>query len=332
MTGSNGSLVVGVDAGASSTRCVVASTAGTVLARGSAGGANQNSSADPVGNLTAALREALRDLDPSRVDSGVFGIAGAGAAGHAAAQTAATDAWRTCGLAGEPRVVTDIAVAFAAGSTATEGTVMISGTGAVAAAVRDAEIIHRCDGYGWLLGDDGSAVWLGREAARAALAAADGRGDPTALLALVARTLLDADPPAAPDAFAQQVIATVRAQPPAELGRLAPLVDRAAGAGDAVANRIAGEAATRLLAAARAARAALTTPETPTVLAGSVLRSGPVADAVRAGLEEECRAQPLPAGEGAAGAAALALRQLKANGNTGAAHRTLLDQGKNNLA
>ncbi|MFD0537747.1 hypothetical protein ACFQY7_32330 [Actinomadura luteofluorescens] len=52
--------------------------------------------------------------------------------------------------------------------------------------------MQRADGYGWLVGDEGSAVWLGKEAVRAALAAYDGRGSPTLLTDSVPRALLGA--------------------------------------------------------------------------------------------------------------------------------------------
>src|SRR5215217_1934342 len=43
----------------------------------------------------------------------------------------------------------------------------------------------RAGGHGYLLGDEGSGYWIGREAVRAALRAADGTGPPTVLAALV---------------------------------------------------------------------------------------------------------------------------------------------------
>lgn len=309
-------LVVGVDAGGTSTRCAVATDEGTLLGRGEAAGANQHSSdGDPVAQFIEALRTALAGLDPARVAAGVFGIAGAGAAGHAAAQGMADSAWRSAGLPGRPTVVTDIAVAFAAGTPAPEGSVLIAGTGAVAAALRAGEIVRRCDGYGWLLGDEGSAVWLGREAVRATLAAIDGRGEATALVGQVTRTLLseDASPDGTPvdhqppDALIQALLAVVYGRSPAQLGLLAPLVGRAARGGDAVARAIADDAAARLLASVDAVRDEVP-PGSPVVVTGSVAREGPIADAVRAGLASR-GVQPVTAGDGVLGAAALALRE-----------------------
>ncbi|WP_309237239.1 BadF/BadG/BcrA/BcrD ATPase family protein, partial [Actinomadura sp. BRA 177] len=165
---------------------------GALAGSGTGPGANPNSGGDTAGALTSALREALGDLDRTHILTGVFGIAGAGSAGRPAAVTAARQAWQAVGLRGSPAVVTDIAVAFAAGTSEPKGIVVFSGTGAGAAVISDGAIVQRADGYGWLVGDEGSAVWLGKEAVRAALAAYDGRGSPTLLTDSVPRALLGA--------------------------------------------------------------------------------------------------------------------------------------------
>ncbi|TDC54668.1 ATPase, partial [Actinomadura sp. KC345] len=184
--------MVGIDAGGTKTRCVVLTLGGALAGSGTGPGANPNSGGDTAGALTTALREALGDLDRTHILTGVFGIAGAGSAGRPAAVAAARQAWQAAGLRGSPAVVTDIAVAFAAGTSEPKGIVVFSGTGAGAAVINDGTIVQRADGYGWLVGDEGSAVWLGKEAVRAALAAYDGRGSPTLLTDSVPRALLGA--------------------------------------------------------------------------------------------------------------------------------------------
>ncbi|MBC6456798.1 ATPase [Actinomadura sp. HBU206391] len=359
--------MVGIDAGGTSTRCAVMTLSGALAGSGSGPGANPNSGGDTAGALTTALSAAVGDLDRSLILNGVFGIAGAGAAGRPAAVTAARRAWRAVGLRGSPAVVTDIAVAFAAGSSAPEGIVVFSGTGAGAAAISDGAIKRRADGYGWLVGDEGSAVWLGREAVRAVLAAYDGRGAPTLLAESVPRALLGAArltalgvpvvrsarhghgfrtsretsrgrtpamvmaglggggvqqvqpgptatlerPIVTPNvALTQAIIKEVYGRPPAALGRLGPVVSAAALAGDPVARRIADEAAEWLLMDVAAVRSAIDVGSPPVVMAGSVLGSGPVSDAVHAGLRERFAVDPTRAGDGALGAAGLALRRL----------------------
>ncbi|MEV6924351.1 BadF/BadG/BcrA/BcrD ATPase family protein, partial [Dactylosporangium sp. NPDC051485] len=144
-------LVIGVDAGATTTRCVVGDLNGNILARSIAGGANQNSSAAPPGeSLGRALAGAIGGLDRARVAGGVIGAAGAGAGGRVAAQDAARGAWAAAGLGGQVHAVTDLEVAFAAGTPSSDGLLLLSGTGAVAAAFAGGALTRRCDGYGWL--------------------------------------------------------------------------------------------------------------------------------------------------------------------------------------
>jgi glucosamine kinase len=359
-----GPYVIGVDAGGTTTRCVVMAPSGTIAGYGRGPGANRNSGGDAATSLTTALRAALRDLDISIVAGGVFGMAGAGAAGRAGAVHAATEAWRACELSGAPSVVTDISVAFAAGTNAATGVVVFSGTGAGAAVISHGNIVRRADGYGWLVGDEGSAVWLGREAVRAALNAYDGRGAPTVLaetvpMALFGDAMHDGPPapapaqatapaavpvavPAAVSAMpqpraggdiavaerprlglgggdvAQAIIKEVYGKPPSALGRLGPVVCQAALEGDSVAWEITQEAARSLLmdvdavtsALPQTVRDAAGRPDHPVVLAGSVLSGGPVADAVREGLRERFAAEPSQAGDGAIGAAGMALQRL----------------------
>ncbi|MEV7968430.1 BadF/BadG/BcrA/BcrD ATPase family protein [Sphaerisporangium sp. NPDC088356] len=338
-------LVVGVDGGGTSTRCLVATLSGEIVARGRAGGANPRSARDPGGNLTRALGEALFQLgpgfQPSDVAGGVFGLAGASAAGRERALAMAASAWHAAALPGLPVVVPDILVAFAAATPGPSGSVMIAGTGAVAARVADRLIVRRCDGYGWLLGDEGSGVWIGREAVRSALAALDGRGPQTALTGRVLPALtgnrpdsgaaLGWDRPgsgAAPagdrpesgaallgnppgsgaasltgEALAQAIVAAVYDGEPARLGTLSPLVESAAREGDRVAITILDDAARLLVRTLDTVSAGA---GLPVVLAGSLLtRPTLVAERVREALTGRT---VVVAEDGAAGAAALAVR------------------------
>ncbi|GAA3726482.1 N-acetylglucosamine kinase [Salinactinospora qingdaonensis] len=302
------SVVIGVDAGGTATRCVVATLDGRVVARGEAGGANQYSSAAPATALREALLPALEAAGDVTVAAAVCGIAGAAGAGHARVQAWVLDSWHRCGLLGAPHVCDDIAVAFAAGSAEREGVVVIAGTGAVAAHVCEGAVVRRCDGYGWLLGDEGSSVWLAVRALRAVLAELDGRGPATSLTSRL--------PPAlgAAPGDPRSIVTAVYDRPPAELGLLAPEVTGAAAAGDAVANTLVAEATRRLLsAAATVIPQAVTRGERepiPVVLAGSVLAGGLVAEAVTARLWQFHGVRPVRAVDGACGAAGLALHRI----------------------
>jgi N-acetylglucosamine kinase-like BadF-type ATPase len=325
-------FVVGVDAGGTSTRSVVATVDGRVVGRGGAGGASQRSSgADWADAVDAAVRAALSTVDASAVRAGVLGGAGAGAAGRGAFRAAATAAWQRAGLTADLITVTDLEVAYAAGTPAPDGALLVAGTGAAAVRFAAGAPVKRCDGYGWLLGDEGSAVWIGVRALRAAMAALDGRGAATALVPAVCRHLAVTPPPdlghgSQREELAQALLAAAHAGPPAALGALAPLVGAAADAGDAVARRITGTAAGRLLHTLASVR-----PPTgaPVVFGGSVLLAGgPVAREVRAGVVRRFGAEPDRAADGAAGAAALAIAHLLGGRIPADVHKRLTGGGR----
>jgi N-acetylglucosamine kinase-like BadF-type ATPase len=203
-------------------------------------------------------------------------------------------------------VVGDVVTAFAAGTAEPSGTVLVSGTGAGAVRIVDRRETNVADCHGWLLGDDGSGFWLGREAVRAVLAAPAGRGAPTALLPAVTGALLGTPlGPGAGRAGASRLVAAVHRRPPIALARLAPQVGAAAAAGDDVAAGIVERAAAALVASVAAVRGPA--ERTPIVLAGSVLTAAtPVADRTRTALEERWPGCVHVAGDPARAAAWLA--------------------------
>ncbi|MGW2565217.1 N-acetylglucosamine kinase [Streptomyces sp. NPDC001537] len=192
-------LVVGLDAGGTRTRAVLAAAAdGRVLGEGAAGPGNALTV--PLPRLTDHLAEALARAVPESARGRVAAVAGgfAGATGAAEddpgrlnALTALTAALRRLGIGtASIGISSDIEAAFAsAPGTPADGLALVAGTGAVAMRITGRRCTATVDGDGWLLGDDGSGFWIGREAVRAALRMADGRGGPTTLAGAVGRTL-----------------------------------------------------------------------------------------------------------------------------------------------
>ncbi|MDH6218631.1 N-acetylglucosamine kinase [Streptomyces pseudovenezuelae] len=192
-------LVVGLDAGGTRTRAVLATAAdGRPLGEGSAGPGNALTV--PLPELTDHLVEAVARAVPEAWRGRVVAVAGgfAGATGvsaddrgHRNALTALTVALRSLGItAGPPGICSDIEAAFAsAPGTPADGLALVAGTGAVAMRITDRHCTATVDGDGWLLGDDGSGFWIGRAAVRAALRMADGRGRETVLAGSVGRAL-----------------------------------------------------------------------------------------------------------------------------------------------
>jgi glucosamine kinase len=325
-------LVLGLDVGGTCTRAlVVDAAAGQRLGAGRSNGANPvtHGVIRAAENIGAALGEALAGRDPAEVQACVVGLAGASRlAADPAAATVFAALWQEVGLRCEVAVVSDLVAAFAAGTPAPDGSLLIAGTGAVAAAMTGRSPSRWRDGHGWLLGDDGSGFWIGREAVRAALSALDGSGPRSALLETVIGDYLDPLPgppePGGPDEsrfLASALITAVNERPPVDLAALVPRVCAGATAGDPVAERILAAAAAHLIAALCHVREPA--DDSPIVLAGGVLRpGGPVERLVRASLAATWPAAPVRAAtDGAAGAAWLAALRLldETGGATGAA-------------
>ena len=269
------SFVVGVDAGGTTTRALAMAADGAVLGRGRAGGANPNSNPPEVaaGNVEAAVRDALRDLDPHHANACVIGMAGTAKLTDPAFATRFAAMWERLGLA-HVVVLSDPEVAFASATAAPDGTVLVAGTGSIAGRIRKRRMVCTAGGYGWLLGDEGSAFWLGREAVRRTLDELSGTGP---LGELATAVLAEAGVPAADRSYAwRRLITVVNTEAPVRLARFAPLVAAAADAGP-----ILDRAADLLTRTALAAREP--GEDTPVVLVGSVL-AGPVGTRVRANL------------------------------------------------
>ncbi|MFC7549395.1 N-acetylglucosamine kinase [Plantactinospora sp. GCM10030261] len=304
-------LVLGLDVGGTATRAAVVSLAGAVVGTGRAGGGNPTShGAEPAAReLGNALRAALAGTDAGRVRAGFIGLAGLGRVLSDPGGRAAFDrAWADAGLRCPYTMDSDALVAYASATSAATGTVLIAGTGAVAAAVHDLCLVHTADGHGWLLGDAGSGFWLGREAVRHSLLHLDTGRQPGPLIRAL---LTDLVGPAEPDGrrTTDLIVQAVTRRQPIELARLAPVVLAAHTDGDPLATQIVTEAAGLLTGSVAVVRAPDQTG--PVVLAGGLLAGTALADAVGAALSTRWPSAPLlPAGDGAVGAAWLAARAL----------------------
>ncbi|TYB61404.1 ATPase [Nonomuraea sp. PA05] len=311
-------LVIGIDAGATSTRVAVHALDGTRVGYARAGAGNPT--AHGLRKAAAAVGEALSVALPPgggpRVLASRVGMAG----DVAEMVPELARVWAEHGIAAPPRYEGDLTIAYAAGSAEPDGTLLLSGTGAGAARVVGYELERVGDALGWLLGDVGSGFWIGRRAAKAVIAALD-RELPVAalfedglLFALVAQHFLGAERPATPRAAASRIVRLAQADH-MRLAALSSLVSQAAMAGDPLAMKIAHEAAGHLVASLRRVHVS-----GPVVLAGSVLTTpGPVQEAVLELLSGETVTTALDA----AGAAAwLSARALLTEAEAKALHAT----------
>jgi N-acetylglucosamine kinase-like BadF-type ATPase len=295
-------VAVGVDIGGTSSRALVVYADGRVAGRGSSGGGNPNS--HPPAHAAKRVAEAVADALPEGavVVGCMLGLAGESKFTDPTVVAVFEAALRQVGVGCRIDVVSDAEVAFASATSSPEGTVVIGGTGSVAARIVGRRKESWRGGWGWLLGDEGSAYWIGRQAVRSTLAALQGTGavGPLGRAVLAEAIETFADDPAGRRLALSKLITAANAEAPIRLARFASLVSDLAPTDPAAADIVA-EAAGLLAEQAHLTRRPGET--TPVVLAGSVIGpSSPVGLALRERLPGEVLFAP----DGAVGAAWLA--------------------------
>ncbi|AHH93848.1 N-acetylglucosamine kinase-like BadF-type ATPase [Kutzneria viridogrisea] len=310
--------LVGVDAGGTSTRALVVAPDGHRAGFGRAGGANPTSHPPEVAadQVATAIRAALDQAgcQPAQVAAGVLGLAGSSKLADERVAGLFNRAWAATGLRCPLRVVTDCEAAFAAGTTEPDGTVLVAGTGSIAARIANHRQVALAGGYGWLLGDEGSSFWLGREAVRGTLRTLATGSAPGALARSVLAECMSLweDLPSDPvlrRSVAARLITTVNGEAPIRLARFAPLVSAAASGGDPLAEEIITGAVSWLVRTVQDARSP--GERTPVVLIGSLVNADtPLGKQLHEALAVECGASVVLATDGAAGAAWLAALDL----------------------
>jgi N-acetylglucosamine kinase-like BadF-type ATPase len=230
----------------------------------------------PAGVVARRLTELLAGLGEMRPDACCVGAAGAElAAGRLRLERLVRRLLPGCPV----RVVHDSRLVLAAAGV-DSGIALIAGTGSVAYGLTADGREARRGGWGWMLGDEGSGVWIVREAAREVMRRAES-GKPAGTLG-------------------EGLLAAARARDAAELSShlhamsepmrwaaLAPVVFEAAGS-DGGARRILDDAAAALGGLVEGVQQALGMPG-PVVLAGGLLLTQPSLEtAVRKTLSVPC--------------------------------------------
>jgi glucosamine kinase len=295
-------VAVGVDIGGTSSRALAVYADGRVAGRGSSGGGNPNS--HPPAHAAKRVAEAVADAVPDGavVVGCMLGLAGESKFTDPTVVAVFETALRQVGVGCRIDVVSDAEVAFASATSSPEGTVIIGGTGSVAARIVGRRKESWRGGWGWLLGDEGSAYWIGRQAVRSTLSVLQST---SALGPLGQAVLTEAigdftDDTAGRRLALSKLITAANSEAPIRLARFASLVSELALA-DPTAADIVAEAAGLL--AEQAHRTRVPGETTPVVLAGSVI--GP-ASPVGLALRERLAGEVLFAPDGAVGAAWLA--------------------------
>jgi N-acetylglucosamine kinase-like BadF-type ATPase len=297
------SYVVGVDAGGTATRALAVDLDGYRLGRGSSEGANPNSHPYEVAaaRIAEAITLAIHDLDPADAQACVVGMAGSSKLTDPVVASVFHDTWRGVGLGCEVRVVSDQEAAFASMTSEPTGTILVAGTGSIASRIESRRAVATVGGIGWLLGDEGSAYWMGREAVRTVLKLLETHV-PEGPLARAVLTEALGSYCASKETLRSQLITAANAEQPIQLARFAPLVSAAFGSDDPVAADIVHRTVDVLANMVAGTRSPA--ERTPVVLIGSVVGpESPVGVLLRKRLGE------LPihfSTEGATGAAWLA--------------------------
>ena len=256
-------VVLGIDAGGTRTLGLLADAQGRVLRSARGPGANLQSAGEL--EVEKVLHQVIEDalgeaaVRPAAICLGMAGVDRPGDADTIRAILA------RIGYRARALVVNDALIALEAGLPGAPGIVIISGTGSIAYGRDEAGHAARAGGLGYILSDEGSGYWLGREALRAVVRAADGRGAQTALTpAVLAHHQL-----ARPSDLVRVVYA--RGTGPGDIAALSREVDAAAGAGDAIALGLIEQAAVELVAMAESVAAQLGLRAPAVLLSGGTL-------------------------------------------------------------
>jgi N-acetylglucosamine kinase-like BadF-type ATPase len=306
-------LVMGVDAGGTSTRAVLATAAGECAGFGRGGRGNPTSSGIPtaLAGVRGAISGALEDSGATLADVAGIVIAMAGHDARGGRSDWILDPLREEGFTGTLTFESDLLAMYSSGAVAPVGYGLVCGTGASAVRVEGGRIVATADGLGWLLGDRGSGFWIGRSAAAAAVDELDGLGPETALTPLVLQAAgvaahrSDRSAEGRPAAL-EQLVRVLYAQAPVQLAAFAPLVFDAADDEDPVAVRILNSAGEQLVRTLELVGA----EPGPVVAGGSIVsRDGAPQRLLREHLAAAFGDQPFVlVDSGAAGATTLALR------------------------
>jgi N-acetylglucosamine kinase-like BadF-type ATPase len=223
-------VFIGIDLGGSGTRAALVAADGSVLATGRGpsglpGGAATRPAAGRR-HLARALDAALAPIAARAGREACVVFAGTRGLSVAGRRESLQLELTTRFPGADVQVANDALIGLWAGLAGQPGVAVVAGAGSIALARNDEGIEGRAGGWGYLLGDEGSGYWIGRQAVASYLRSLEGRE--------------------APDTLAEQLATTIKRRSVVEvlgwlytghdqvarLAGLAPLVSRAADQGD----------------------------------------------------------------------------------------------------
>jgi N-acetylglucosamine kinase-like BadF-type ATPase len=250
-------LLLAIDGGGTKTDCRLALFDGQlrILGKGLSGPSNLRALGpqQALANLDAAVAAAFASAGLQRCVAAAACLALAGA-DRTSEQLQILEWAGSAQLASQLRIVNDAVPLLYADSGVGVGVALIAGTGSLAWGCNADGRTARAGGWGFLLGDEGSAYALGNAALRAVLMQSDGRGPQTLLTELISAQL---ELPR-PAVIVERVYGAV--VPRQVIAELAPLVFDAAHRSDAIATEILRNASQQLAGMATAVAESLNLP------------------------------------------------------------------------
>ena len=238
-------FVIGVDGGGTGTRVRIASLSGQthITLEGASSAVSANGLLGSMRVLENLIASALKQsgCDATDLRAMCLGLSGA----DRPDEREPLLRWAHDRFTPNIALVNDCEIALEAGTPDDWGIALIAGTGSIAFGKSRDGTRARAGGWGYLIGDEGSGYAIGRDALRAAVHHADGRGKQTQLLDMIlAHWQLQQPVDLVSKVYRHNDGATpIR---PAQMAALAPLVLAAADGGDVIAQSIMHQAANDL--------------------------------------------------------------------------------------
>jgi glucosamine kinase len=239
-------VFLGIDGGQTTTKSILADETGRVLGMGVAGPAIHLKDEDTRQHARQSLGDSIHEAliraglpDTTEIESAFLGFTGVPGPETPAAKT-------YCELTLEQFRITsiqidhDARIGLAGAIPSMIGVIVIAGTGSIAFGMNDCGESARAGGWGYLLGDQGSAYEIGRQALIAVGDAHDGLGPATQLTSLILQALRIDDPDKITHAIYRDPAPKLR------IAAISAVASQAAEAGDPVSRRIFAEGGKRL--------------------------------------------------------------------------------------
>ena len=262
--------VIGIDGGGSKTVGLIATSDGTILSRAEVGGSNYHVvGADCTEQILAGLVVTLLNQADVAPDSQIACCLGMAGLGRKSDRNIISNICDSVGLNGHRILTHDAEIALVGGLGKLEGVILISGAGAIAYGRTSDGYSVRSNGWGHLLGNEGSGYSIGLQGLRAVVRAEDGRARPTKIRDCILFETGLSTP--------EDLVTWVHSSSKGKIARLSRMVFEAMELGDEVAKQIIIHSADELTRSAQVVIDRLDlNPAPKMVLSGGVMLNQPV--------------------------------------------------------